>query len=148
MRYLAGWIALLASLPLHAGSPLLVRDAWIREAPPGMEVLAAYMTIENRGTREQRLVSASSADFTAVEIHTTQISNGTASMTRQTSLALPAGGNLVFAPGGNHLMLMHPQRALRAGDQVTLTLRFNGNLSSTVHATVRNDATMTDHHHH
>ena len=35
-------------------------------------------------------------------------------------------------PGGNHLMLMNPNTQLRAGDEVTITLRFQDGLELTV----------------
>ena len=148
MRHLSGWIILFFCLPLQADPSVTIRDAWIREAPPGVAVLAAYMTIENNGARGYQLMSASSTDFASVEIHATQVTDGTARMTHLKSLELPARGKLVFAPGASHLMLMQPRRALRAGDQVTLTLRFSGDLVVTTRAKVQNDATMPGHHHH
>ena len=131
----------------YAATALHVQDAWIQEAPPGATVLAAYLVIANRGAQAQTLVSVSSPDFAAVEIHTSQIVNGTASMTQLKDLTIPAQGQQVFAPGGAHLMLLRPKRALRAGDAVRLRLQFSGAVTLDVTAKVTRGAPDTHHHH-
>lgn len=126
MPYRITPLLLLALLcpPAYADTLLYAHSAWVREAPPGASVLAAYLTIENPGTQAQTLTSVSSPDFAAAEIHVTEIKNGTAAMTRLASTDIPARGRQVLAPGGAHVMLMRPRRALRVGDSVTLRLRF------------------------
>ena len=137
------YLALVVALcPLaYADTTLQVHGAWIREAPPGASVLAAYLILENPGTKTETLVSISSPDFAAGEIHVTEIKNGMASMTRLTSMAIPAHGRQVLAPSGAHLMLMRPRRALHAGDSVTLRLRFkSGKTLSTSAAVMRTES--------
>jgi hypothetical protein len=142
-------LLLLATLgaAAHAATPLQVRDAWVQEAPPGATVLAAYLVIANPGAQAQTLVSASSPDFAAVEMHASQIVNGTASMTPLKDLAIPARGQQVFAPGGAHLMLMRPKRALRAGDPVRLRLHFKDAATLDVTVKVKRAEADTQHHH-
>lgn len=126
------WPSAYADTMLHAHS------AWVREAPPGASVLAAYLTIENQGDKTETLVGVSSSDFAGGEIHVTKIENGTASMTHLTGMTIPAHGRQAFAPGGAHLMLMRPRRTLHAGDNVNLRLRFkSGKILSTTAAVVR-----------
>ena len=149
MRHLFAPLLLLATLgaATHAATPLLVRDAWVQEAPPGATVLAAYLVITNPGAQAHTLVSASSPDFAAVEMHASRIIDGTASMTQLKDLAIPARGQQVFAPGGAHLMLLRPKRALRAGDPVRLRLHFKGAATLDVTAQVRRAEPDTHHHH-
>ena len=149
MRRLFLPLILLAALgnTTYAATALQVQDAWIQEAPPGAPVLAAYLVIANPGASAQTLVSVSSPDFAAVEIHTSQIVNGVASMTPVKNLTLPAQGQQRFAPGGAHLMLLQPKRALHAGDPVRLRLHFSNATTLDVAAQVRRAVPDTDHPH-
>ena len=105
-----------------------VRDAWIREAPPGVGVMAGYMELRNNRSRPQVLVAASSSDFESATIHRTIIKDGIAGMVHAPQFELTANASSIFAPGGYHLMLMKPKRTLRAGDAVVINLEFRGGL--------------------
>ena len=105
-----------------------VRDAWIREAPPGMTMMAGYMQMRNNTSRPQFLVAASSSGFESVMIHRTVVKDGMAGMVHLSQIELAPDAGLIFAPGGNHLMLMNPRLALRAGDAVVVKLEFRGGL--------------------
>ena len=105
-----------------------VRDAWIREAPPGVRVMAGYMELRNNRSRPQVLVAASSSDFESATIHRTIIKDGIAGMVHAPQFELTANASSIFAPGGYHLMLMKPKRTLRAGDPVVINLEFRGDL--------------------
>ncbi len=43
-------------------------------------------------------------------------------MTQEEHVRVPARGHTVFEPGGRHLMLIGPTKALKSGDTITLTL--------------------------
>ena len=105
-----------------------VRDAWVRETPPGVAVMAGYMELRNNSSRSQVLVAASSSGFEAVMIHRTIVKSGMASMVHASQIELAPNASLRFAPGGYHLMLMNPKHALRAGDRVDITLEFRSGL--------------------
>ena len=85
-------------------------------------MLAGYVTITNNSDQERILTSAKSKQFEMVEIHKTIVEDGVAKMRRQDDLAIPAGASLVLEPGSYHLMLMHPTGALKANDEVTVTV--------------------------
>jgi periplasmic copper chaperone A len=122
---------ILALTLIHAASEeagVSVRDAWIREAPPGVGVMAGYMELRNNTSRPQVLVAASSSGFESVTIHRTIIKDGIAGMAHASQVELTRNGILIFAPGGYHLMLMNPKRTLRAGDPVVINLEFRGGL--------------------
>ena len=105
-----------------------VRDAWIREAPPGVGVMAGYMELRNNTSGPQILVAASSSGFESVTFHRTIIKDGIAGMVQASQVELTHNASLLFAPGGYHLMLMTPKRTLRAGDPVVINLKFRGGL--------------------
>ena len=105
-----------------------VRGSWIREAPPGMTMMAGYMELRNNTSRPQVLVAASSPGFATVMIHRTIIKDGMTRMVHASQIELTPNASLIFAPGGYHLMLMNPKRALRAGDPVVINLEFRGGL--------------------
>ena len=105
-----------------------VRDAWVRETPPGMTVMAGYMALRNNTSRPQVLMAASSSGFERVMIHRTIVKDGMAGMVHASQVELAANARLIFAPGGYHLMLMNPKRTLRAGDTIVIKLEFDGGL--------------------
>ena len=105
-----------------------VRDAWVRETPPGVAMTAGYMVLQNRTSRSQVLVAASSSGFETVTIHRTIAKEGMTGMEHAQQIELLPNASLLFAPGGYHLMLLNPKRRLRAGDRVDITLKFRGGL--------------------
>lgn len=115
--------------------------------PPGIPVLAAYMTPENHGAQMRRLVAVHSPDVERIEIHTTVVRDGVASMIARDSLDIAAGGRTVLAPGGYHLMLYGPRRALTAGTHLALELGFDAGPPVSAVATVRRAGPAMMHRH-
>jgi len=105
-----------------------VRDAWVRESPPGVAMMAGYMALRNNTSRPQVLVAASSAGFESAMIHRTIVKDGMASMVHASQIEIAPNASLLFAPGGYHLMLLNPKRTLRAGNRVDVNLEFRGGL--------------------
>ncbi len=128
-------LTLVAAASEEAG--VSVRDAWVRETPPGMTMMAGYMALRNNTSRSQVLVAASSPGFETVMIHRTIVKDGMAGMVHASQIELPPSANLSFAPGGYHLMLMNPKRTLRAGDRVDINLEFRSGLRLPVSFEVR-----------
>ena len=112
-------------LSLAGDESIRIENAWIRNAPPGMPMLAGYQVITNIGDRQYTLLKADSPDFDAVEVHQSRVENGMARMSQVQQLSLEPGESHVFEPGGLHLMLMHPKRRLKPGDQVPITFHFS-----------------------
>jgi len=103
---------------------LVVSKAWVREAPPGVGMLAGYLDLDNPTDSEWLLIDAHSDAFASVEVHTTIIKDGVASMHHLPELAIAAGQQASFSPGGMHLMLMGPVKSLKVGDRVVIDLDF------------------------
>jgi len=121
-RYACLLLILLGAMPLAAADGLVVRDAWIRAAPPGAVVLAGYATIENRGASSVRLVDASAPGFARVEFHQMRMADGVMKMRRLDVVELPAGASVAFGPGADHLMLHEPERAPVKGQRIEVEL--------------------------
>jgi copper(I)-binding protein len=107
----------------QSSATIQARDAWIRWLPADIPN-GAYLTLINTGFTPRVLVGAACPDFAAVSFHQTRTVNGVSEMSPVDTLTLRAQGSLLFAPGGYHIMLMQPLRALRPGDHVPITLRF------------------------
>ena len=105
---IAAFVCLMLALPLASaadkGASVSVRDPWIREAPPGMSMMAGYMELRNNTPQSQVLVGASSSGFESVMLHRTVVKGGMAGMQHASEVDLTANGSLKFAPGGYHLM--------------------------------------------
>ena len=104
---------------------LAVTGAWARATPPGAKVGAAYVTLENRGGADDRLLSIAGPAARAYEVHETVEENGMARMRPLDDLVVPAGGKLEMRPGSTHIMLTGLAAPLKAGDTVPLTLTFS-----------------------
>jgi periplasmic copper chaperone A len=137
-RHLVGLI--LALTPIAAATEeasVSVRDAWVRETPPGIAMMAGYMVLQNNTSRSQVLVAARSSGFETVTIHRTIAKEGMTGMEHAPQIVLLPKASLLFAPGGYHLMLLKPKRTLHAGDRVDITLEFRGGLELPVAYEVR-----------
>jgi hypothetical protein len=100
-----------------------VSHAWVRPADVG-ENSAVYFQIENRGP-DDRLVGVHTDASRQASIHQTAIGeDGVAQMRPQTQIEVPAGGRLVFRPGGYHVMLMELTQTLGPGGSISVTLVF------------------------
>lgn len=103
-----------------------VNNAWIRASAPGDSNGAGYMIIRNRANEAIRLVAARPAEELAarVEIHTHTMRNGLMRMEQVPYVEVPANGEAVFEPGGNHLMFMGLREPFEEGDYHRIVLEF------------------------
>jgi periplasmic copper chaperone A len=113
-----------------------VGDAWVRESLPGRPATAAYLTLENRGPRDVRLVGGRTAAARVLELHEMRTERGTMKMRRIDGVTIPAGGKVALEPGGLHLMLIGLSQPLRPGARVELVLRFQDGSERVVEARV------------
>lgn len=101
---------------------VLVHDAWLKASEGHMT--AGFGIISNPTSEDITVVSADSSVSGHTELHeTVEAADGTMSMQEvQGGFVIPAGGELVLQPGGNHLMLMQLSEPILAGSTVTFTL--------------------------
>ncbi|MFV1985263.1 MAG: copper chaperone PCu(A)C [Thiohalomonadales bacterium] len=120
-----------------AKDSITVSDAWVADAPPNSTTYAGYLTIKNSGAEAVELLTVSSPKFKKVEIHQTQVIKNIARMVEQDGLPIFEKETTKFAPGGLHLMMIEPKGALKLGDKIEITLKFENKLTKTVTAIVK-----------
>jgi periplasmic copper chaperone A len=131
----------------NESSHVKLTDAWIREAPPTVAILAGYINIKNDSDDAITLVTVSSPDFTKVEIHRSIINDGMATMEKQSTLIIPAGEIVKLTPGDHHLMLFDPENPLRSGDNATLIFSFADGHTQSIAVEVERRSSGHAHHH-
>lgn len=137
LRIVIGIVLTMSCLVAFPDTTLVVHDAWVREAPPGAPVLAAYFSLENTGLKADKLVAVRSPNFEKIEIHATEIRAGVARMIALDTLTIPPRAVVKLVPGGRHLMLHNPRRTLAAGMNVKLELHFDSGKQLHIVAPVR-----------
>lgn len=109
---------------VRAGN-LVVTQAWSRATPGSAPVAGGYLSIENRGSLPDRLLSGSTDAARKVEIHEMALDNGIMTMRPvEGGLFIEAGKTLKFEPGGRHLMFIGLAAPFREGEQVSVSLAF------------------------
>jgi hypothetical protein len=135
-RSLAALVMLAVSVSAGADAGPTISQAWARATAPGIDVGAVYMTITG-GTKDDDLVSASTARASMVHLHTVEESGGVAKMRAVEGVPVAAGKRVVLAPKGTHIMLMGLTQPLVAGESFALTLKFAKAGDKAVSVTVR-----------
>ena len=145
------WLLLLAAiLPLSALG-LSVEQVYVRGLPPTQKNTAAFFTLVNPGDVPLTLRAGSSRAAERLEIHSHGQHNGMAAMRRQDSVTVAAGEQLVFKPGGYHLMLINLTAPLRDGERVQFILIDDCGAEYEIDAPVRSvlkEAPMNGHDEH
>jgi len=84
----------------------------------------AYVTIRNNGDVADRLVSASCACAASATLHTMKMTGGIMEMAEQKDgFVVAPGQSVIFAPGGNHIML-EGAKGITEGSHQELVLHF------------------------
>ncbi|HEY3776738.1 MAG TPA: copper chaperone PCu(A)C [Rhizomicrobium sp.] len=102
-----------------------VTGGWFRSLPEGLPA-AGYFSLHNAGSAPAVLTGARSSACGMVMLHESSEEGGTSRMRDVQSVTVPAGGSVAFAPGGYHLMCMHPAATMMPGSTVRVTLQFAG----------------------
>ena len=123
---LAAGLALAAALPATAEDAIAVMDPYARSSGMMANSGAAFMMIENRSGTDDRLIGASSDVAEKTELHTHKEDEmGVMRMIHvEEGFEIPAGGTLMMARGGHHVMFLGLSEPMEQGDTVTLTLEF------------------------
>ena len=104
-------------------SGVSITDGWFRALPAGLPA-GGYFKLHNATDKPVLLKGAVSPACGMLMLHRSMHTGGMERMMPVGDLEVAAGGTLVFAPGGYHLMCMDPTPAMQAGAIVTVTLRF------------------------
>lgn len=120
-----------------AAGDIVIKNPWAWSSnTPQQRTGAAYLTIINRGLREDRLLGASSPLARSVMLHETIRDGDILRMRPVKALNLPPGEPIVMRPGSRHLMLTGLRAPLEHGVSVPLTLIFKRAGRLTVQLTV------------
>lgn len=122
MRWLSPLLITLSLAGAAYAAALSIQNAYVPEPPPGQTTAAMFFTVTNPLEQTLTLVSASCELAARVEFHTHVHAGGQMKMQALPKVELPAKRETVFKPGGLHLMLLGLKRALKAGDEVPVTL--------------------------
>jgi periplasmic copper chaperone A len=125
----AALLACLLAVPARAEEvkvgDLVITQAWSRATPGGAKIGGGYLTIENKGSAPDRLISGSADVAGKVQIHEMATTNGVMTMRPlDNGLTIEPGKTVKLAPGGYHLMLFDLKTPLKQGDKVPVTLEF------------------------
>jgi hypothetical protein len=102
--------------------PIHIKDPFSRALPPISKNGAVYVTLANHGHLSDQLVGAATPIAEHAEIHTHQMEDGMMKMRKVDKVELPPHKEVVFAPGGNHIMLIGLSQALKEGEYFPLIL--------------------------
>lgn len=121
----AALIAYGAATQEFRAGPITISHPWTRPTPGTATPGVGYMTLDNHGPEDDRLVAATSSAAETVTMHRTEVNGGIARMLPQEGgIAIPAHGSARLEPGGLHLMLGGLKAPLALGQAVPLTLTF------------------------
>lgn len=121
---------------------LHIAHPWSQELPPNAPNVAAYFVVHNSGTTDDTLLSVDSPISDNAQLHEHVHKDGLMKMQQVHSVEVPAGKDLVFAPGAYHVMLMQPKdrSLLTDGKRFPLTLHFKKAGDVTVEVAVQKQA--------
>ena len=103
---------------------IVAHDVWVRASIGQVPTTAAYLTVENRGEKDDRLLSVSTPIAASAQIHDSGESKGVMQMRPVKALSVAHGKSVALTPGGMHIMVMGLTLPLKAGDRIPLTLHF------------------------
>lgn len=126
-----------------------IEHPYARAVAPGQTNSAAYMVLNNTGTKEEVLVGAESSVANKVELHTHRMEDGMMKMREIEKIVIPAGERVTLQPGGLHIMLIGLTHQLAPNEQVSLTLIYEDGERQVVTAPVHglDDAGEAEYHH-
>jgi copper(I)-binding protein len=130
-------IALAPAPDLAADSNLVVGGAWIRQPPPGSDVAAVYLSLQNAGSTAVKLTGVECPLAGMAMLHESVESGGQSRMHALSAVSLAPGAAIAFTPGGRHIMLHGLAHPLQVGERVPLVLVFAGGIRLHVIAVVR-----------
>jgi copper(I)-binding protein len=118
-------LALPATAQDYKIGALEITTPWTRATPPSARTGGGFMTITNKGTAADRLVSVRSSASDKVEIHEMRMDGNVMRMRElEKGLEIPPGASVMLKPGSYHIMFMELKSPIAKDAKVPLTLVF------------------------
>jgi copper(I)-binding protein len=116
----------LAAKPVAQAGTIAISEPRVRIPTEGRDITAAYLTLNNIGTKPDALISASSTDAGKLELHAhVKTADGMNAMREINQILVPAGATIPLAPGGFHIMVKQLKADLKLGGELPITLTFS-----------------------
>jgi uncharacterized protein YcnI len=116
--------AMSMATPVTVGA-LEISGGFTRATLPNAPVGGGYISITNKGSEADRLVSAASPVAGVTQIHEMKLEGDLMKMNEVPGgVEIPAGETVALAPGGLHIMFMQLKEPLVEGTKIPLTLSF------------------------
>lgn len=129
-----------------ASKGIEVHQAWVRPTAQG-ENAAVYLTLHNHTDTSDELVGVSSTVADVVEIHESKMVNDVMQMDMIPSLPIGADEEIIFAPGGLHIMLINIKQELVLGEHIGIVLKFKNHDDIVVEVHIEDSLPDEDHGH-
>ena len=102
------------------------------------EMSGVFGAIRNIGDEDLHLIGVTSPVSERVELHeTVPGGGGTMMQEKEDGFVIPAGGELILEPGGDHIMLMDLTEPITTGQQINLVLEFDDESDQAVTVSAR-----------
>jgi copper(I)-binding protein len=129
-----------------APADIEVHQAWVRPTAQG-ENAAVYLTIHNHTTTADELIGVTTTAADTAEIHESKMENDVMQMGMLTSLPIAADEEVIYTPGGLHIMLVNVKQELVLGEHIGLILHFKDHADIVVEVHIEDSMPEEDHDH-
>ena len=148
MKKIIGLIVVLVAFLSACSAPrdLEVHQAWVRPTAQG-ENAAVYLTIHNHSANDDELTGVTTTVADMAEIHESKMENDVMQMSMVTSLPIAADEEIIFTPGGYHIMLVSIKQELVLGEHMGLILHFKNHEDIVVEVHIEDSMPEEDHDH-
>lgn len=104
---------------------LAIDHPYIYETPPTAPVAGGYLTINNTGNTDDRLIAIKATFSNHIEIHDMRVENDIMRMYKlENGVSIPAGKTVSLQRGSKHIMFMQLQKRMQDGKEYKATLVF------------------------
>ncbi|MEJ5927131.1 copper chaperone PCu(A)C [Corynebacterium sp. H128] len=118
-----------------AAEGVTFENTFVKAKPAEKEMTGIFGTLKNNTKEDIKLTSFSTnTNAGKHEIH--EVVNGVMQM-KEDGITIPAGGEYVLKPGGDHLMIMDVTDPIEAGSSLEVTLNFSNGKSEKINSEVR-----------
>ena len=104
---------------------LEISQPWTRATPATAQSAGGFLTVTNKGTTPDRLISARSTVSDKVEVHEVRMDGNVMKMRElEKGLEIAPGATVMLKPGGYHIMFMGLKAPIAKDSEVPVTLVF------------------------